>query len=133
MDYHEENPIFPTLFSSSENFLTTQNDQTKLQLLTTQLEKRLQEEQMYLAGLLKCFEQTSKKSEELNNYPKPKLLSLVMSDEPAVTEYQRSLCLSDYQVYKSVEDELNVAVQETQHRIDWLRTVLARARQCLGT
>ena len=61
------------------------------------------------------------------------MFSLVMSNAPAVTEYQKALCLRDLQVYKSVEEEIDVAIRETQHRIDWLKTVLGRARQCLGT
>jgi len=54
-----------------------------------------------------------------------------MSDEPAVAEYQKALCLSDYKIYKSVMDELNIAIRETQHRIDWINMVRARAQQCL--
>jgi len=39
--------------------------------------------------------------------------------------------LSDYQIHKSVADELNIAIRETQHRIDWINMIQARARQCL--
>jgi hypothetical protein len=60
------------------------------------------------------------------------MLALVMSDDPAVMEYQKALCLSDYKIHKSVADELNIAIRETQHRIDWINMVRTRAQQCLG-
>ena len=132
MDQHEDNPIFPSLFASSEKIVDSTNDQNKLQLLMQQLDKRLADEESYRQRLLQCLQQSSNKSEQLNRLPKGKMLSLVMSDEPAVAEYHRSLCLSDYQIYKSVAEEFNVAIRETQYRIDWLNTVRARAQHCLG-
>lgn len=133
IDYHEENPIFPSLFSSSERFVDTKNDQSKLQLLTIQLEKRLNDEEIYYSSLMKCVEQRSKKSDEVQRQSKGgKMFALVMSNQPAVTEYQRALCLSDLQVYQSVDEEIQIALRETEHRIAWLRTVLKRARQCLA-
>jgi uncharacterized cysteine cluster protein YcgN (CxxCxxCC family) len=107
------------------------NDQTKLQLLIEQLEKRLIDEESYRQRLLTCIKQTTKKSEQLQSFPKTNMLTLVMSEEPAVMEYQKALCLSDYQIHKSVADELNIAIRETQHRIDWINMIQARARQCL--
>jgi hypothetical protein len=101
-------------------------------LLVEQLEKRLFDEESCRKRLLSCTEQTTKKSEELNRFPKSNMETLVLSDEPAVAEYRKALCLSDYQIHKSVEDELNVAIRETQHRIDWINMVRARALQCLG-
>ena len=132
MDQHEDNPIFPSLFNSSEKFIDSGNDQSKLHLLMHQLDKRVADEESYRQRLLHCLQQSSIKSEQVNRLPKGKLLSLVMSDQPAVAEYQKSLCLSDYQIYKSVSEEFHVAIRETQYRIDWLNTVRARAQQCLG-
>ena len=116
----------------SEKSVPQKNDHTKLQLLIEQLNNRLADEEEYRDRLLNCLKQTAKKSEQLSQFPKANMLSLVMSDNPAVVEYQKALCLSDYQIHKSVANELNVAIRETQHRIDWIHTVQARARQCLG-
>ena len=119
-----------SILSPSEKSIHYKNDQTKLRLLIEQLEKRLFDEESYRKGLLNCIEQTKKKSEELNRFPKSNMETLVLSDEPGVVEYQKALCLSDYQIHKSVEDELNIAIRETQHRIDWIKMVRARALQC---
>ncbi|CAF1071797.1 unnamed protein product [Rotaria sordida] len=129
---NDDNPVFPLLFSSTEKSLDYTNDQNKLQLLIEQLEKRLIDEELYRKRLLNCIKLTTKKFEQLNHFPKNNMLTLVMSDEPAVIEYQKSLCLSDYQIHQSVADELNVAIRETQYRIDWINMVRQRALQCLG-
>lgn len=127
----DDNLVFPSLFLPNDKLINSKNDQTKLQLLLEQLEKRLNDEESYRKRLLNCVKQTAKKSEELNQFPKTNMLALVMSDDPAVVEYQKALCLSDYKIHKSVADELNIAIRETQHRIDWINTVRSRARQCL--
>ncbi len=132
IDQTDENSIFPPLITSTEKSLDDKNDQTKLRLLIEQLEKRLFDEESYRKRLLNCTEQATKKSEELNRFPKTNMETLVMSDEPAVVEYQKALCSSDYQIHKSVEDELNIAIRETQHRIDWINMVRSRALQCLA-
>ncbi|CAF1073986.1 unnamed protein product [Rotaria sp. Silwood1] len=129
---HDDNPIFPPLFTSSEKSLDYKNDQNKLQLLIEQLEKRLIDEELYRKRLLNCVKLTTKKSEQLNHFPKNNMLTFVMSDEPGVVEYQKGLCLSDCQIHKSVSDELNIAIREIQHRIDWINMVRQRALQCLG-
>jgi len=131
IDQHDTHPISSSLISLSDKSVDYKNDQMKLRLLIEQFEKRLNDEKSYHKRLLNCIQQTASKFEQLNGFPKTNMLTLVMSDDPAVVEYQKALCLSDYQVYKSVEDELNVALKETQHRIDWIEMVRARAHQCL--
>jgi len=127
INQHDDNLILPL----NEKLIDYKNDQTKLQLLIEQLEKRLIEEEAYRKRLLACIKQTRNKSEQLSQFPKTNMLTLVMSDEPALAEYQKALCLSDYKIHKSVMDELNIAIKETQHRIDWINMVRARAQQCL--
>ena len=60
------------------------------------------------------------------------MLTLIMSDNPAAIEYQKALCSSDCKIYKSIEDELDIALKETQHRIDWIETIRQRVHLCLG-
>ena len=131
---HQENDylIFPSLFPLNTESLHDQNDESKLQLLIEQLNERLNEEEAYRKRLLSCIKQATKKSEQLKIYPKNNMLALVMTDEPAVAEYQKALYQSDYHIHMSVADELNVAMRETQHRIDWISTVRTRAQQCLN-
>jgi hypothetical protein len=124
--------MFPSLNLPTEKSVAHQNDHTKLKLLIEQLNNRLIDEESYRNRLLSCLKQTAKKSEQLSQFPKTNMLSLVMSDNPAVVEYQKALCLSDYQIHKSVANELNIAIRETQHRIDWIHMVQTRARKCLG-
>jgi cell division inhibitor SulA len=131
IDQHDTHPVSSSLISLSEKSVDYKNDQMKLRLLIEQFEKRLNDEKSHHKRLLNCVQQTTRKFEQLNGFPKTNMLTLVMSDDPAVVEYQKALCLSDYQIYKSVEDELNVALRETQHRIDWIEMVRARAHQCL--
>ncbi len=131
INQQDDNPIISSLFPSIEKSIDYKNDQTKLQLLIEQLDKRLVDEETYRNRLLVCIKQTAKKSEELNQFPKTNMLTLVMSDQPVVAEYQKALCLSDYKIHKSVTDELNIAIRETQHRIDWINMVRTRAQQCL--
>lgn len=107
------------------------NDQTKLQLLIEEFDKRLIDEDAYRKRLLTCLQQTAKKAEQLNQFPKSNMLAMVMSENPAIVEYQKALCQSDYQIHKSMTDEISIAVRETQYRIDWIRMVRARAKQCL--
>jgi uncharacterized cysteine cluster protein YcgN (CxxCxxCC family) len=132
MNQQEDNPMFPPLFPSTEKSVYYKNDQTKLRLLIEEFEKRLIDEESYRQRLLHCIKQTAKKSEQISRFPKTNMLALVMTDEPAVVEYQKALCLSDYQIHKSVADELSIAIRETQHRIDWINMIRTRARQCLG-
>jgi uncharacterized cysteine cluster protein YcgN (CxxCxxCC family) len=132
LDQQDDHPMFPPLISSSEKSMNFKNDQTKLRLLIDQLEKRAIDEDAYRKRLLRCVKQTSKKSEQLNRFPRTDMLTLVMSNEPAVVEYQKALCRSDYQIHKSFVDELNIAIKETQNRIDWINMVRTRALQCLG-
>ena len=117
---------------SSERPIQTKDDRSKLQLLIEQLDKRLVDQQAYLARLLTCLEQTSKKADQLNSLPRDRTFPSGTSNEPAVADYQKALCSSDYQLHKSVEEELNVAVKETQNRIDWIHTVRTRAYECLN-
>jgi uncharacterized cysteine cluster protein YcgN (CxxCxxCC family) len=126
MNQQEDNPMFPPLS------VYYKNDQTKLRLLIEQFEKRLTDEESYRQRLLHCIKQTAKKSEQISRFPKTNMLALVMTDEPGVVEYQKALCLSDYQIHKSVADELSIAIRETQHRIDWINMIRTRAQQCLG-
>ncbi len=132
MNQHDDKPIFPPLIPPNEKSVPNKNDQTKLQLLVEQLSKRLIDEELYRERLLDCLKQTTKKSEQLNQFPKTNMLALVMSDNPAVVEYQKALYFSDYKIHKSVANELSIAIRETQHRIDWIHMVQKRARQCLG-
>lgn len=132
INQHDDNPIFPPLFASSDKSINLKNDQNKLQVLIEQLEKRLIDEELYRKRLLNCVNQIAKKSEQLKRFPKSNMLTLVMSDEPSVAEYQKRLCASDYQIHKSLADELNIAIRETQYRIDWINMVRTRALQCLG-
>ena len=104
--------------NSSGKSIDYENDQMKLRLLIEQLEKRLNDEKSYHQRLVNCVQQTANKFEQLNGFQKTNMLTLVMSDDPAVVEYQKALCLSDYHICKSVEDELDIALKETQHRID---------------
>ncbi|CAF3001448.1 unnamed protein product [Rotaria socialis] len=127
---HEDNPIFPPLFSSNVKPINQRSDRSKLQILIEQLDKRLADEEIYRKRLLNCVQQASRKSEQINRFPKNNMLTLVMSHQPAITEYQKGLYLRDYQIHKSVTDELNIALRETQHRIDWINTVRQRAFQC---
>lgn len=124
----DDHPIMPLPI---ERTSMNKNDQTKLQLLIEEFDKRLIDEEAYRKRLLTCLQQTSNKSEQINQYPKSNMLALVMSNNPAVLEYQKALYLSDYHIHKSVSDELGIAVRETQHRIDWINMVRARAKQCL--
>ena len=123
--------MLPPLFSATTAPMNDKSDQNKLRLLIVQLEKRLTDEESYRNRLLNCIKQTEKKLEQLNRFPKTNMLTLVISHDPSVAEYQRELCLSDYQIHKSVADELNIAIKETQHRIDWINMIRTRARQCL--
>lgn len=128
---NHDNPIFPPLFPTVVKPTNNhKNDQKKLQILVEQLDKRLIDEETYRKRLLYCVQQSSKKSEQLNRFPKNNILALVMSNEPGVIDYQKGLYTRDYQVHKSVADELNIALRETQHRIDWIHMVRQRAFQC---
>lgn len=123
----DEKPVL----SLAEKPPIDRNDQIKLRLLIDQFDRRLIEEDAYRQRLLHCLQQTAKKSEQLNQFPKPNMLALVMSENPAVAEYQKALYSSDYHIHKSMADELNIAIRETQHRIDWINMVRTRAQQCL--
>ncbi|CAF3589171.1 unnamed protein product [Adineta steineri] len=112
--------------------INDKNDEIKLQLLLEQLDRRLHDENSYRKNLLNCIQRTEKKYEQLNHYFKSNMLTLVMSNNPAAVEYQKALCSSDCQIYKSIEDELNIALKETQYRIDWIEMVRTRAHQCLN-
>jgi hypothetical protein len=122
----DDNPIFPTLLSTSDHYHEPRNDQNKLELLVDQLGKRLLDEESYRQRLLDRLRQASIKSDQSKHVSQS-----MMSNTAATTDYRRRLYLSDHQAHQSVADELNVAVRETQHRIDWLTNVHARARQCL--
>ncbi|CAF1075559.1 unnamed protein product [Adineta ricciae] len=123
-DHHEEIPSFPSA--------DYKNDQLKLQILLEQLNKRLSNEESTRQRLSNCIQQTTKKYDQLNQYSQPNMLTLIMSDNPAALEYQKALCSSDCKIYKSIEDELDIALKETQHRIDWIETIRQRVHLCLG-
>lgn len=126
-----ENPLFPSLFNSTEKLSGTSNDQSKLELLTEQLDKRLIDEEKYQARLKICLEKVSLKSNELEKLSQTDVSSTMQPETTASAEYKKTLCSNDILIHQSVSEELNVALHETQNRIRWLENVLERARLCL--